>query len=216
VEAAKNYLNFNIKWAKYIYGSAWQSNLTNCSGRSMQGPIAVMGDEVRWNPAKIPESLSEANEQVQLARETWLGIKEVLDSYNPRLDPKEENPFEHAGSVLKEYSKNLQEATSLLNNLVTRVLNGATLRGMDATTSRLSDALAALRNARQLALAEIPQLNERRATGSTAQRPIEQCGQAGVIWSNEQHSCVCEHQGWELHRNGKSYYCTAPLVVSFE
>ena len=216
MDAAKKYLNFNIKWAKYIYGASWEANLTNCSGRNMQGPIAVMGDEVPWNPAKIPDSLKEAYEQLQTARETWEGIKEILDSTNPHVEPKEENPYEHVGSVLKEYSKNLQETTSLLNKLVTRVLNGANLRGMDALTSQLNDALEALRAARQLAMTEIPQLNTQRTTTSEAQGPAQNCGHAGAVWSDEHRGCVCRHPGWELHRNGDSYYCMPPLEVTVQ
>jgi hypothetical protein len=202
MEAAKKYLEFNIRWAKWLYGDSWEPNLDNCSGRKTLGPIAVMGAEVPWNRAKIPDELKEAYEQLKTARETWEQIKDVLDISNPRAGPKPENPYEHVGSVLKDYSKNLREATSLFNQVSTKLFNGGTLRGMGDVVSGLNAAMDGLRNAGQLAALELPQLNE--ASKPTAEARSGNCP-PDATWSELARRCICLDDLYDF--NEKKHAC---------
>lgn len=178
--------DFNISFAKFIYGGTWASNLGDCSGQNMLGPIAVYGAAASWNLPKVPEALNEAWEQIQTARELWKQGKDVLDISDPRVGPKDESPYEHVGSVLKEYSKNLQDATSLLNKLTSRVLNGATLGAMGDLVRQLNTALEDLRSAGDLAKNEMPELRFKEVPSAIADNSGQgKAGSASPISIND-------------------------------
>lgn len=143
----KSSQDFELRFNEWAGKGRVQDNpLTNFNPL---GPIAVIESD---NQSSSPQSNKGISaETMGKIQDLYGQVKEYYDNYQQIMEilenkPKEQNPFENVGNVLREYSDNLKDAfrrVSALQNSLQQANNTA-MANINAEISKINNDLAAV------------------------------------------------------------------------